>query len=171
MSVRRPDPILVDRSPAGGGGSARVTAPGGAGRQKFRAVGRGYPARGNAVVFRCADIFGGADLPIAQKVQFAHTVLKGSVPFCGDALFYRVHVDDVLGAVEHALTHDLEGVYNLTHADVPATNRARFGAISAELGFEGLTYRDELKAPARPISVERLAQAGFSTTPTPGERA
>ena len=150
--------------------SAPLTTAQDASPQKFQEMERVYLGRGNTVVLRCADIFGGTDLPIEQKVQFAHTVLNGSVPFCGDALFYRVHVDDVLGAVEHALTHDLDGLYNLTHADVPATNRARFDAISADLGFGPLTYRDELKAPARPISVERLAAAGFATSHTPVER-
>lgn len=139
--------------------------------QKFQQMERVYLDRGRSTVFRCADIFGGSDLPIADKVQFAHTVLKGSVPFCGDALFYRVHVDDVLAAIELALTRDLDGVFNLTHADVPATNRQRFDAISADLGLPPLVYRDELKAPARPISVDRLADAGFVTRHTPVERA
>jgi nucleoside-diphosphate-sugar epimerase len=81
-----------------------------------------------------------------------------------------VHVDDVVAAVHHALTHDLDGVYNLTHAGVPVTNRARFDAISADLGFGPLTYRDELKAPAVPVSVARLAATGFTTSSTPVER-
>jgi nucleoside-diphosphate-sugar epimerase len=124
---------------------------------------------GRVTVLRCADIFGGQDPPIADKVRFAHTVLQGSVPFTGDALFYRVHVEDVLAAVEHALAHRLEGVYNLTHSGVPATNRERFDAIGAELGFGPLTFRDELRSPARPVSVDRLADAGFVTRHTPVE--
>jgi nucleoside-diphosphate-sugar epimerase len=149
---------------------APLTTADDASPQKFQEMERLYLVRGNAVVFRCSDIFGAGDPPIADKVRFAHTVLNGSVPFSGDALFYRVHVDDVLDAVEHAVTHDLEGVYNLTHAEVPATNRDRFDAISADLGFGPLEYRDELKAPGRPVSVERLAAAGFSTSHTPVER-
>lgn len=149
---------------------APLTTADDASPQKFQEMERIYLGRGRATVFRCADIFGGTDLPIADKVTFAHTVLKGSVPFTGDALFYRVHVEDVLGAVEHALAQDLDGVFNLTHADVPATNRTRFDAISAELGLPPLTYRDELKSPAVPISVNRLAATGFVTKQTPVER-
>ena len=137
--------------------------------QKFQEMERVYLDRGRATVFRCADIFGGTDLPIEDKVRFAHTVLKGSVPFTGDALFYRVAVEDVLGAVQHALTHSLDGVFNLTHAGVPVSNRERFDAISADLGFPPLAYRDELKAPAVPISVDKLADAGFVTSHTPVE--
>ena len=138
--------------------------------QKFQEMERVYLERGRTTVFRCADIFGGSDLPIEEKVRFAHTVLGGSVPFTGDALFYRVSVEDVLAAVEHALARDLDGVFNLTHAGVPVSNRERFDGISASLGFPPLVYRDELKAPAVPISVDRLADAGFVTTATPVER-
>jgi nucleoside-diphosphate-sugar epimerase len=148
---------------------APLTTADDASPQKFQEMERIYLDRPGSVVFRCADIFGGQDLPIAEKVRFAHTVLGGSVPFTGDALLYRVHVEDVIAAIEHALSHDLTGVFNLTHADVPATNRERFDAIGAELGLGSLTFREELKAPAVPISVDRLADAGFVTTRTPVE--
>ena len=141
--------------------------------QKFQEMERTYQqALGErAVIFRCADIFGAGDPPIEAKVQMAHTVLGGSVPFSGDALFYRVHVDDVIDAVMFAIEHDLTGVYNLTHAEVPTTNRERFDAIGSSLGLPPLTFRDELKAPAAPISVARLADAGFVTSHTPVARA
>ena len=148
---------------------APLTTAADASPQKFQEMERTYLARPPSVVFRCADIFGGQDPPILDKVLFAHTVLGGSVPFTGDALFYRVHVDDVIAAIEHALTHDLNGVFNLTHAEVPATNRERFDAIGQLAGFGPLTYRDELKSPARPVSVDRLADAGFVTSHTPVE--
>jgi nucleoside-diphosphate-sugar epimerase len=148
---------------------APLTTADDASPQKFQEMERIYLDRPGSVVFRCADIFGGQDLPIAEKVRFAHTVLGGSVPFTGDALLYRVHVDDVIAAIEHALARDLTGVFNLTHADVPSTNRERFDAIGAELGLGSLTFRDELKAPAVPISVDRLADAGFVTRHTPVE--
>ena len=148
---------------------APLTTAADASPQKFQEMERIYLDRPGSVVFRCADIFGGQDLPIADKVKFAHTVLGGSVPFTGDALLYRVHVNDVIAAVEHALQNDLAGVYNLTHEGVPATNRERFDAIGAEIGLGSLTFRDELKAPAVPISVKRLADAGFVTTHTPIE--
>jgi nucleoside-diphosphate-sugar epimerase len=148
---------------------APLTTAADASPQKFQEMERIYLDRPRTVVFRCADIFGGQDLPIAEKVRFAHTVLGGSVPFTGDALLYRVHVEDVIAAIEHALARELDGVFNLTHADVPVTNRERFDAISAELGLGPLTFRDELKAPAAPISVDRLADAGFVTRCTPVE--
>ena len=115
-------------------------------------------------IFRCADIYGAGDPPIEVKVRMAHEVLGGSVPFTGDALFYRVDVADVVDAILFALDRRLVGTYNLTHAEVPPSNREVFDAVGANQGFEPLGFRDELLAPARPISVDRLAAAGFVTS-------
>lgn len=112
-------------------------------------------------ILRCADIYGAADPPIETKVKMAHEVMAGSVPFRGDAPFYRVHVLDVVRAAMFALEQNLTGVFNLTHPGVPATNRELFDSIGADLGFGPLEFRDEIAAPARPISAERLRAAGF----------
>jgi nucleoside-diphosphate-sugar epimerase len=147
---------------------APLTASADASPTMFQRMERAYldGLPGRACVFRCADIYGAGDPPIEDKVAFAHTVLKGSVPFQGDALFYRVHVLDVVAAVEHALATGLTGVFNLTHEGVPASNRARFDAIGAALGHGPLEFRDELKSPTRPVSVARLAATGFRTRHT-----
>lgn len=112
-------------------------------------------------VFRCADITGGEDPPIADKVRMAHQVLGGSVPFHDEALFYRVHMLDVVRAVKHALDHDVVGTFNLTHAEVPPRMAPYFDALSALDGLPGLTYRNELRAPTVPVSVDRLLATGF----------
>lgn len=114
-----------------------------------------------AVVFRCADIYGDADPPIEAKVRLAHEVLGGSVPFSGEALYYRVHVDDVVRAVGHALETPLSGVFNLTHREVPPSNRDVFDGIGHRLGLPPLWFRGELVAPSVPVSTERLASTGF----------
>ena len=152
---------------------APLTTSDDASPRAFQAMERTYleGLPGRACVFRCADIYGAGDPPIEDKVGFAHTVLGGSVPFEGDALFYRVHVLDVVAAVEHALEAGLDGVFNLTHEGVPATNRDRFDAIGARLGHGPLEFRDELRSPTRPISVARLTATGFRTTHTAVEVA
>jgi nucleoside-diphosphate-sugar epimerase len=114
-----------------------------------------------AVVFRCGDIFGAEDPPIEAKIAMAHQYLGGSVPFSADALFYRLAVEDAADAIVHALETRITGVHNLTHPEVPPTNAALFDAISAAQGLPGLAYRNEIAAPARPISVARLAGSGF----------
>ena len=115
-------------------------------------------------IFRCADIWGADDLPIGDKVRFAHERLGGSVPFQAESLFYRVHVDDVVAAMIHAIDRRLVGTFNLTCADPPEANAAVFDAISTQLGFPPLEYRGEIKGPAVPISVGRLASTGFTCT-------
>jgi nucleoside-diphosphate-sugar epimerase len=121
-------------------------------------------------IFRCADIYGGEDPPIEVKVKLAHEVLGGSVPFKGESLFYRIAVEDVIRAVEHALQHELSGTYNLTHAEVPATNRDRFDSIGAGMGLPPLQFRDEIPSPSKPISTAALQASGFATQHTRVER-
>ncbi|WP_235735423.1 NAD-dependent epimerase/dehydratase family protein [Nocardioides alcanivorans] len=131
----------------------------------FLAMEKTYSALGErAVVLRCGDIFGPGDPPIAEKVAMAHEYLGGSVPFSGDALLYRLYVEDAADAVVHALEHDLSGVFNLTHPELPPTNAALFDTLSADQGLPALVYRDEIASPASPISVARLTEAGFTAT-------
>jgi nucleoside-diphosphate-sugar epimerase len=123
-------------------------------------------AGGRSTVLRCADIYGDADPPIEAKVKMAHDLLGGSVPFGGEALFYRVDVGDVARAIHFALQNHLTGVFNLTHPEVPATNRELFDAIGAQQGHPPLEFRDEIAAPTRPIDTARLRAAGFDTSAT-----
>ncbi len=112
-------------------------------------------------VFRCADITGGDDPSVMDKLRMAHQVLGGSVPFHDEALFYRVHVDDVVAAVAHALKERLVGTFNLTHAEVPPAMQPYFDAMCALDGLPPLTYRNELRAPTKPVSVQALVDTGF----------
>ena len=91
----------------------------------------------------------------------AHKFLGGSVPFSGDALLYRLFVDDASDAVVHAVDKQISGTFNLTHPELPPTNRSLFDKLSAEQGLPPLEYRDEIASPSRPISVEALAETGF----------
>lgn len=121
-------------------------------------------ASDRSCVFRCGDIYGAGDPPITAKVAMAHQHLGGSVPFAADALLYRLHVDDAVGALVHALSTRLTGLYNLTHPELPPTNAALFDALSAEAGQPPLDYRDEIAAPTVPVSVRKLTAAGFTAS-------
>ena len=147
---------------------APLTASADASPRFFQAMERTYldGLPDQACVLRCADVYGEGDMPVEDKIRMAHTVLKGSVPFRGDALFYRVHVDDVVAATRHAVEAGLAGVFNLTHGDVPPTSRVYFDAVGAGLGFGPLTFRDEIETPGRPISIDRLLATGFTLSAT-----
>jgi nucleoside-diphosphate-sugar epimerase len=112
-------------------------------------------------IFRCADITGGEDPPIMDKLRMAHQVLGGSVPFHDEALFYRVHMLDVVGAVQYALEQRFAGTFNLTHAEVPPPMQPYFDALCEMDGLPPLQYRNELHAPSRPVSVDALLATGF----------
>ncbi len=129
----------------------------------FLAMERVYldAAGDRACVFRCGDIFGAGDPPIEAKVAMAHQYLGGSVPFSGDALFYRLAVEDAADAIVHAIDSRITGLHNLTHAEVPPTNARLFDAISVSQDLPPLVYRDEIASPTKPISVDRLTASGF----------
>ena len=129
----------------------------------FLAAERTYrdAAGARTTILRCADIYGDADPPIEAKVKMAHEHLGGSVPFGAEALFYRVHVADVAAAILFALGSGLFGTFNLTHPGTPATNQELFDAVGAAQGLPGLEFRNEIAAPTKPVSVGRLADAGF----------
>ena len=139
---------------------------------RFQEAERTYAAAAGdrLTIFRCADITGGEDPPIADKVRMAHQVLGGSVPFHDDALFYRVHMLDVVDAVKYVLDHNTVGTFNLTHAEVPPRMAPYFDALSAIDGLPPLTYRNELRAPSIPVSVDRLLATGFRLTHTEVEQ-
>jgi nucleoside-diphosphate-sugar epimerase len=128
----------------------------------FLQMERTYTAAGErAVIFRCGDIFGAGDPPIAEKVKMAHQYLGGSVPFSADALLYRLHVEDAADAIVHAISNPISGLLNLTHPEVGPRNAELFDRISAENGLPALEYRDEIASPSAPISVAALAATGF----------
>lgn len=145
--------------------SSPVTASADPSPSNFLAMERTYAQAGDrAAILRCGDIFGPGDPPIAEKVAMAHQYLGGSVPFSGAALLYRLHVDDAVAAVVHAVQDELSGVFNLTHAEVPPTNARLFDTLSADQGLPPLVYRNEIASPSSPISVDRLEATGFSAT-------
>lgn len=132
----------------------------------FLAAERAYLARGRAAVLRAADVYGADDPPIEAKVKMAHDFLGGSVPFRADARFYRVHVDDVASAILTVLRERADGVYNLTHQGVPATNGELFDRVSADLGLPALIYRGEIAGTSQPISTAALRHLGFAASAT-----
>ncbi len=129
-------------------------------------------------IFRCSDICGADDPPVEAKIKMAHQLLGGSVPFHDDALFYRVHTLDVVRAIKHAIDNHVTGTFNLTHEEVPPSNKQFFDAIADAEGVPHLSFRNELLAPTKPVSTERLKKTGFKLEhdvaermPAPGEKA
>jgi nucleoside-diphosphate-sugar epimerase len=120
-----------------------------------------------ACVLRCAEIYSDDDLSLEDKVRMGHEAFGGALPFSASPHFYRVHVDDVVGAVRHALEQRLTGVFNLAHTGIPPRNGEVFDTISARLGLPPFTYLDHIVSPSAPVSIDRLLGTGFTPTPHP----
>ncbi len=121
-------------------------------------------------ILRSADIAGGEDPPVMDKLRMAHQVLGGSVPFHDEALFYRINVLDVARAVKHMIDGRHAGTFNMTHSEVPPALQPYFDTLCALDGLPPLTYRNELHAPTKPVSVDALLATGFRLEHTEVER-
>ena len=121
-------------------------------------------------ILRSADIAGGEDPPVMDKLRMAHQVLGGSVPFHDEALFYRINVLDVARAVIHMLEGRHVGTFNMTHPEVPPALQPYFDTLCALDGLPPLDYRNELHAPTKPVSVDALLATGFRLEHTEVER-
>ena len=115
-----------------------------------------------ACIFRCVEIYGADDPPAEVQLKMVVDNLDGRLPFAADALLYRTEVREVAKALAHALEHRMSGVYNLAAQEVPETIQAKCDRIAAEQGWPPFQYLAELANPTKPLSVERLTNAGFT---------
>ena len=114
-------------------------------------------------VLRLPDIYGApGDMSFAQRVKLAHEIMGGKGPFSDDARLYIIHFQDVVRAAEHALLEGLNGVYNVCVNDgVPKTNAEVFGELADRVGVPRLEFLNQIKAPTRKISADKLYATGW----------
>lgn len=127
----------------------------------FKAAEDAYARASNVCMFRCPEIHGADDPPLAAKVKMAHDYLGGSVPFRPDTRFYQLPAEDAARAAAYALEHGLTGTFNLVPSGVPGTNSEVFDGLAAEQGLPALEYRGEIPGPATAISNQKLLATGF----------
>ena len=132
----------------------------------FQAAERVAMQSDQATVLRFPDMYGApGDMTYPERVQFAHRIFNGKTPFGPDYPMYVIHYDDVVKAIVHVLEKNLHGVFNVTDNDIlPATNKQVFDAICEREGFEKLTFLDQIKAPGRKISAEKIYATGYRIT-------
>ena len=114
-------------------------------------------------VLRLPDIYGApGDLSFAQRVKLAHEIMGGKGPFSDNALLYIIHFLDVVAAAEHVLRKQLSGIYNVCVDDVlPRTNEEVFGELCRRNNLPELEFLNQIKAPTRRISAEKLYATGW----------
>ena len=115
-------------------------------------------------VLRLPDIYGAPnDLSFADRVRLGHKLMGGRVPFGPDAPLYGIHYLDVVAAAIHSINKALVGIFNVCdNGEVPMTNKAIFDKICEREDLPNLTFLDEIKAPNRRISSDKLMETGFA---------
>ena len=119
--------------------------------------------RGKGCVLRFPDMYGAeGDMSYPQRVQMCHDYMGGKAIFSADALLYSIHYLDVVDAILHAIDKELVGTYNVCDNDnTPYTNKQVFDAICDQEGMPRLEFLDQILAPTRRISAERIYSTGY----------
>ncbi len=118
---------------------------------------------GAGCVLRFPDMYGApGDMTYPDRVRASHDYFGGKAIFSEDAPLYAIHVDDVVSAICHVVEENLEGTFNVCDNDtVPHSNKVVFDAICAAEGLEPLVFLNQIKAPLRKISAQKLYDSGY----------
>ena len=129
----------------------------------YRAAELAVLANGQGSALRLPDMYGApGDTTLVERVRLGIDFMGGRVPFGRDALFHRIHFEDVVSAVDHVVRHGLTGALNVCDEEtLPPTNAAVFDSICDEKGWPRLTFLDQIKAPRRRISAARMYATGW----------
>ena len=119
-------------------------------------------------VLRFPDMYGAeGDLTYPERVKMCHDYMGGNAIFSADALLYSIHYLDVVAAIMHAINESLTGIYNVCdNHKQPYTNREVFDAICVAEGMPLLTFLDQIQAPTRRISADKIYATGFHVSYT-----
>ena len=114
-------------------------------------------------VLRFPDMHGApGDLSFEQRVAMCHEYFGGKAIFSAAAPLYAIHFEDVVNAVIHALNSNLQGIFNVCDNDnLPGTNKQVFDAICRKDDMALLEFLDQIKAPLKKISAEKIYATGY----------
>ncbi len=114
-------------------------------------------------VLRFPDMYGApGDMNFEQRVAMCHEYFGGKAIFSADAPLYAIHFEDVVSSVMHAVNGGLTGIYNVCdNEQVPASNKVVFDAICKKIEREPLEFLDQIKAPLKKISAQKLYDTGY----------
>lgn len=120
-------------------------------------------ANAEGCVLRYPDMYGApGDMSFDDRIKMAHDYFGGKVIFGPDAPLYCIHFEDVVDSVIHALEKDLTGIYNVCDNDnTPHTNKEVFDVLCERNGLSQLEYLNQIKAPNRKISADRIYSTGY----------
>ena len=112
-------------------------------------------------VYRTGTIYGPQVGFVPRGLEAQTLPMAGqSVPFDGGAPAAIIHRDDVVGALEFAISNHLSGIYNLIN-DVAETKEAFFGRMTAAAGVEPINWIAPGSGP-KSLSNAKIKAAGYS---------
>jgi nucleoside-diphosphate-sugar epimerase len=114
-------------------------------------------------VLRFPDMYGApGDMDYPDRVKLCHQYMGGKAIFGADAPLYCIHYLDVVQAIRHAIDGDLAGIFNACDNDnLPHTNQQVFDAICDAEALPRLEFLNQIQAPNRKISAEKLYATGY----------
>lgn len=133
--------------------------------QSFGAVERMVLQSPHSTVLRLAELVVGlSDEPDpATAVEQLRSQFGEQLPFDPAALVHTIDYRDVAAAVRFVVDRELTGVFNLVaDGSRPATVGDLLNGLAAAAGRGPFTFTGELTSPRRPVSSEKLRQAGFA---------
>ena len=128
------------------------------------------PGRRARLRVRCRRPARAGGLQVEAKVAMARPVPGRLGALSGDALLYRLAVEDAADAVVRGIESRITGVHNLTHAEVPPTNSATSVRPRRPRTSRPSPTATGSPSPQKPISVAPLAPSGSVTRPLACER-
>lgn len=129
----------------------------------YQAAERAVLGATQGCVLRFPDMYGApGDMNFTQRVKMAHEYFGGKVIFGAGAPLYCIHFEDVVASVKHAIDKNLSGTFNVCDNDnLPYTNKQVFDAITDLEGLTRLEYLDQIQAPNRKISAQKIYDTGY----------
>lgn len=120
-------------------------------------------AGSSGCVLRFPDMYGApGDLSFEQRVGLCHQYFDGKAIFSAGAPLYAIHFEDVVESVLHALDKELVGTYNVCdNENLPHTNKQVFDAICQQADMPPLEFLNQIKAPLKKISAEKIYATGY----------
>lgn len=114
-------------------------------------------------VLRFPDMYGApGDLSYPDRIRLAHKFMGGKTIFGPHAPLYCIHYLDVVEAIAHAIREALSGTFNVCdNYNLPHTNKEVFDAICSAEAIERLEFLDQIKAPNRRISADKIYATGY----------
>jgi nucleoside-diphosphate-sugar epimerase len=130
----------------------------------YQAAERAVLSAPEACVLRFPDMYGApGDMSFTERVKMAHSYFGGKVVFGAGAPLYCIHFEDVVASVKHAIDKSLCGTFNVCDNDnLPYTNKEVFDAITDREGLSRLDYLDQIQAPNRKISAQKIYTTGYN---------